>query len=866
MSGHRLRASLLDAVLRRSLAVAALAGGTAIVHSAAASVERDAGSWSSLGDGISGNHMNMHTGVKALAVFDDGLGQGDVLYAGGNFDTAGTAATNGVARWDGSEWHGVPGIHGGLGGSGAAQIRAMAVMPFPEGERLVVGGILYFGEPVPFVHQHVASWDGTEWKPLHPSRWVTEIVSDLTVVEDPTAPFGRALLVIGRGISVVDEKINGGGQGLWRFDGIDWSQVGPSINNGGLPSGAFSVAAHRVGDGVEIFIASGKTMFLDDGTSIGQLARLVDGQWQPVPGLVESPSIRRLHGIMYRGEPVVVAVGLMRLPGDWRQYHALMLHGLGDGAAGADALHWRPIGGPSIGSGGGLDWSGFAVIDDGVDADAVYLAGWFTMIGGTPLNRAGRFNGAFWTEMDRGISNQPPPEEGGLAGSSDEFDSDWFFDGSAGDDEGGLAANPPPNIAAFIRDPFAPADAPRVIAAGSFYYAGATAASNIAAYTPPADPRPGPFPFRCAASVGLLPDAIGTLRDFNDHDVVALDGSTDAIVATEQGATYFPVPWRGWTVTVRSIGADGHLTGSAGSNGSQGFVLDPSSGMWSLIGSGAHPCNGCGGYAIGSDGTVHGRDVVDDPQQFAHFTDDGFMYSTTLPPESSSSPTPVAANAHGHSVGRFFHAGRWSPYFFDGEQIHPLPIPDEGSSQVTGMNDYGAVVGHTYGAFVTSEPLLWLDGEPVALPGLDGPAGQPRSINNDGTIVGVSNGEPTIWFDGVPESLRPRYSWLWQGAIQNPIRINNNGSILVHWSKRFGTNEGSGAILRLHEPRIGDIDGDCVVDGYDLGILLAEWGRSDSVADLNGDGIVDGADLGLLLMSWGGCEGPDFERASERRR
>ncbi len=49
---------------------------------------------------------------------------------------------------------------------------------------------------------------------------------------------------------------------------------------------------------------------------------------------------------------------------------------------------------------------------------------------------------------------------------------------------------------------------------------------------------------------------------------------------------------------------------------------------------------------------------------------------------------------------------------------------------------------------------------------------------------------------------------------------------------------------------VGDLNGDGVVDGADLGILLNNWG-GDGVGDLNGDGVVDGADLGILLNNWG---------------
>jgi glucose/arabinose dehydrogenase len=52
-------------------------------------------------------------------------------------------------------------------------------------------------------------------------------------------------------------------------------------------------------------------------------------------------------------------------------------------------------------------------------------------------------------------------------------------------------------------------------------------------------------------------------------------------------------------------------------------------------------------------------------------------------------------------------------------------------------------------------------------------------------------------------------------------------------------------------PVPGDFNGDGVVNGDDLGTLLANWGACASCpADLNGDGFVDGNDLGQLLGLW----------------
>lgn len=47
-----------------------------------------------------------------------------------------------------------------------------------------------------------------------------------------------------------------------------------------------------------------------------------------------------------------------------------------------------------------------------------------------------------------------------------------------------------------------------------------------------------------------------------------------------------------------------------------------------------------------------------------------------------------------------------------------------------------------------------------------------------------------------------------------------------------------------------DLDGNGIVEGADLGLLLGAWATGDCAADLNGDGVVNGADLGILLGAW----------------
>ena len=60
------------------------------------------------------------------------------------------------------------------------------------------------------------------------------------------------------------------------------------------------------------------------------------------------------------------------------------------------------------------------------------------------------------------------------------------------------------------------------------------------------------------------------------------------------------------------------------------------------------------------------------------------------------------------------------------------------------------------------------------------------------------------------------------------------------------------AVAGIVDPRsvFGDLTGDGVVKGDDLGVLLGAWGPGTGPADLNLDGNVDGNDLGLLLGAW----------------
>jgi len=56
--------------------------------------------------------------------------------------------------------------------------------------------------------------------------------------------------------------------------------------------------------------------------------------------------------------------------------------------------------------------------------------------------------------------------------------------------------------------------------------------------------------------------------------------------------------------------------------------------------------------------------------------------------------------------------------------------------------------------------------------------------------------------------------------------------------------------IQLRPGNPADLNGDGLVNGADLGLLLIAWGSPGPAGDLNNDGIVNGADLGLFLVGW----------------
>ena len=109
----------------------------------------------------------------------------------------------------------------------------------------------------------------------------------------------------------------------------------------------------------------------------------------------------------------------------------------------------------------------------------------------------------------------------------------------------------------------------------------------------------------------------------------------------------------------------------------------------------------------------------------------------------------------------------------------------------------------------------------------------------EGTFAWTTHADPTYfnWAVGEPSDA---------GSDDHVLMLANGA-----WRDVANTAIGHFAIVEV--PCVGDVDSSGIVDGEDLGAVLAAWGTTADHADLDKDGIVGGSDLGFVLASWGYC-------------
>ncbi len=372
--------------------------------------------------------------VYSLEVFDDG--NGEALYVGGNFETAGGLTANGVARWDGSEWSVLAGaMDTGVQGGGES-VNALRVFDDGSGEVLYVGGS--FASVDGFTANGIARWDGSAWSIiLTPTGIGIGLVNAMTVFDDGS----------GDGLFVGGGFFQAGGinaRSIAKWDGTEWSVLaGPAHVGMGAPvsalavfddgggdalyaSGFFLVAggvpSNRVakwdGDNWSALSGPGGTgvsvndpwsdvrglAVFDDG---GGPALFVGGEFQAAGG-VRAFNVARWSGSEWSslGSPTATTSAVLALE-TWDDGNGAALYAGGSfdfagnvevsSIARWDGYGWSPLAGPS-GPGVPGQVRALAVFDDGT-GPALYAGGSFLAAGGVVANHVARWDGTAWSAL-----------------------------------------------------------------------------------------------------------------------------------------------------------------------------------------------------------------------------------------------------------------------------------------------------------------------------------------------------------------------------------------------------------------------------------------------------------------------------------
>jgi hypothetical protein len=181
------------------------------------------------------------------------------------------------------------------------------------------------------------------------------------------------------------------------------------------------------------------------------------------------------------------------------------------------------------------------------------------------------------------------------------------------------------------------------------------------------------------------------------------------------------------------------------------------------------------------------------------------------------------------------------------ETLVPMRVPG-GSSEVVFFG----------GSQSVSRPpkagWAWSDGSPWDFTNWE--PGQPDGGEGFLALYRYANATGAIeWGDWSSSDPQIEYFALEWSADCNNDGIVDYGQIIQGQLSDANTN---GTPDICEGPTCHDIDLNLngIVDGGDLGVLLAFWGTVSPAfprADINGDGLVNGADLGTLLSFWGPC-------------
>jgi hypothetical protein len=150
--------------------------------------------------------------------------------------------------------------------------------------------------------------------------------------------------------------------------------------------------------------------------------------------------------------------------------------------------------------------------------------------------------------------------------------------------------------------------------------------------------------------------------------------------------------------------------------------------------------------------------------------------------------------------------------------------------------------GPWLGLWRSGSTWIWNSGEDVTF--TNWTPGEP-SGSGDGGCLWNGGGITDRWDDQPRSSLKRSYLAEYDGDDCDGDGAPDDWEIALGIE---ADDDGDG-VPDACDAVFGDLNGDGIVNGADIGLLLGAWGTS-GPGDLNGDGQVDGADIGLMLGAW----------------
>ncbi len=825
--------------------------------------------WQPLGQGFNAD-------VRALTVWDsDGDGpQPGRLVAGGNFVVSGGSSTSHVAVWDGASWLQLgESLDGAIVGNFVFSVTSWD----PDGDGpmapfLVAGGDFTSAGQVEA--NGIAAWNGHAWQALGTGVVLesgTPAVRTLTTW-DPDGPGPTQPLLVAGG----DFTAAGGAvaNGIARWNGSAWSGFGDGLD--GFVYSVISRDPDGSGPSPSQLFAGGE-FASSGGAAVERVARWEPSSaaWQPLGAGFEGSTLG-----LTEWDPEGVGAELSRLVAVGPST-AGGVDVEGVGVWDQSLEEWRSLG-------AGLNARVEAATLWGADPEhpelrQLVVGGLLTTAGGETANRVARWDGSVWHPLGSGVDllvyalttwdpDGPGPEgERVVAGGSFasaggvQVNRIASWDGASWHGMGGGMNNEVLALATWDPDGDGPVHA-ELFAGGEFVTAGGVTVNRVARWNAASDTWQSLGPVSHPGLNGTVhalavwdPDGAGPLLP---RLVAGGEFSMAGSIVVNRVAMWDGFQWS-------ALG--GGLSG--GGPPSAVYALT----VWDPDGAGPATAQLVAGGNFTTAGGVSALRIARFDGSTWHAIGGGVSGAVhALAAWDPDAEGPAAAqliagggfiSAGGATVNRL---ARWDPNMPGWQALqggvnstiytitalrlaeHPFSVEQVvigGMFTLAGGVPAGSVaMWSTLSPEFTEQPQD-ADVEPGELLSLS---------------VSARNGQPSYQWRRNGEALSngpTGHGSVISGATAKALGVSNvqpadEGSYDCIVTNSCGEAVSDVAVVVVAVPPMcgGDANGDEVVDGADLSVLLGQFGQSvtpGTAADFNGDGVVDGADLSVLLFRFG---------------